>query len=113
MHYKIVGIVPPSTRSAAPLFAAARGLTRYVTNVATSSIVANRLIRHEGLTVSKNSRSISSMDLPFSLDKSEINFSAPSDLVEPGITELTVTFVPEVCCARPLATPSWAVFVVP
>lgn len=48
-------MVPPSTRNAAPVVADASGLTRYATSVATSLVVAKRLMSEVGRTFSKNS----------------------------------------------------------
>ena len=67
------------------------GWRRYATMAAISAVVSNRCSSEVGRAVWKNSRSISSSDLPWALARSLMNCSTPSERVGPGSTEFTVT----------------------
>src|ERR1700686_2399152 len=108
---KHVRTTPPSTRNAAPFVAEARGLHTYATRLATSSVVANRLSREVGRTISKNSFSNSANGRP-PLNLAT-NSSTPADRVGPGNTAFTVTPVPAQVSAIPRDTASCAVLVIP
>src|SRR5271167_4263313 len=84
-----------------------------VTSAATSSGLAKRFNSDVGRMARKNSRSTAAASVFCSTASSWTNLSTPSDAVGPGSTELTVTFVPAVVSARPRATASCAVLVIP
>src|SRR5271166_6346570 len=111
--YTIDRTTPPSTRKAAPFVAEESGLHTNVTSAATSSGLAKRFNSDVGRMARKNSRSTAAASVFCSTPSSWTNLSTPSDAVGPGSTELTVTFVPAVVSARPRATASCAVLVIP
>src|SRR5437588_365237 len=104
---------PPSTRNAAPLVAEESGLATNATMAATSSVVAKRFKSELGLTVRKNSCSTSALVVFFDFAMSATNFFTPSERVGPASTELTVTPVPAVVAANPLARATCIVLVTP
>ncbi|CAB1075159.1 hypothetical protein D1AOALGA4SA_2979 [Olavius algarvensis Delta 1 endosymbiont] len=96
-------MVPPSTRQAAPVVADASGLRRYAARVATSFVVALRLIDDVGRTFSKNSFSKLSNDLPSCFASSQTKSSTPRGRVVPVSRLFTVIPVPAVASASPRA----------
>ena len=110
---KALLIVPPSTRSAAPLVADDAGLATYVTIAATSSGVANRCSKDVGRAVLKNSFSTVFALYPDLAAISATKSPTPRERVGPGSTLFTVIPVPAVVSAKPRATAICAAFVMP
>ena len=111
--YEIVGVMPPSTRNAAPFVAAESGLATNATKSAISSGSIMRCSNELERLLRKNSASISSGGREGSLETLFKKSTMPSDRVGPGRIEFTVTPVPLVNTAKPRDMASCAVFVMP
>src|SRR5712692_9854282 len=109
----IARTTPPSTRRAAPFVDDARLLLTYTIIAATSSGELKRCRSDDGRTVVKNSRSNVAASTPSASARSATTLPSASVAVGPGRTLLTVTPLPTVVSARPRATASCAVFVMP